>query len=108
MEERVKSKDLIGKVLISEETGKKFGVIGDIDYISESGELINLALAETTSHTTNLNLQTDVKNRMLIPFSAVVKFCTHALTAQNTETAHDNSLQTDKPRQYQACTAFVG
>ena len=71
MEERVKSKELIGKVLISEETGKKFGVIGDIDYITESGELINLALSETTSHTSNLNLQNDEKNRLLVPFSAV-------------------------------------
>jgi sporulation protein YlmC with PRC-barrel domain len=71
MEERLKAKDLIGKVLISEETGKKFGVIGDIDYIIESGELINIALTESTSHTSSLNLQTDDKNRMLVPFSAV-------------------------------------
>lgn len=71
MEERIKSKDLIGKILISEETGKKFGVIGDLDYITESGELINLALSETTSHATNLNLQKDEKNRFLVPFSAV-------------------------------------
>lgn len=70
-EERIKSKDLIGKILISEETGKKFGVIGDLDFITESGELINLALTESTSHTSNLNLQTDDKSRMLVPFSAV-------------------------------------
>ena len=71
MEERVRSKKLIGKVLISEETGKKFGVIGDIDYVIESGELINLVLAEATPHTASLNLQADEKNRLLIPFSAV-------------------------------------
>lgn len=71
MEERVKSKRLIGKILISEETGKKFGVIGDIDYITESGELINLALIEPTAHTSNLNLQQDEKGRLLVPFSAV-------------------------------------
>ncbi len=71
MEERLKSKELIGKILISEETGKKFGVIGDLDYITESGELINLALSETTSHATNLNLQKDERNRFLVPFSAV-------------------------------------
>ena len=71
MEERVRSKDLIGKVLISEETGKKFGVIGDIDFITESGELLNLALAESTAHTASLNIQSDEKNRILVPFSAV-------------------------------------
>ena len=71
MEERVNSKHLIGKVLISEETGKKFGVIGDVDFITESGELINLVLAEPTPHTSNLNLKQDEKNRLLVPFSAV-------------------------------------
>jgi sporulation protein YlmC with PRC-barrel domain len=71
MEERVRSKKLIGKILISEETGKKFGLIGDIDFVTESGELINLVLTDKTAHTDNLNLQTDEKNRMLVPFSAV-------------------------------------
>jgi len=71
MDERVRSKKLIGKILISEETGKKFGVVGDLDYVTESGELINLALVETTAHTNTLNLQQDSKNRLLVPFSAV-------------------------------------
>ena len=71
MEERLRSRKLIGKVLISEETGKKFGVITDLDYVTESGELINLALTEVTTHTANLNLQQDERQRLLIPFSAV-------------------------------------
>jgi sporulation protein YlmC with PRC-barrel domain len=71
MEERVKSKDLVGKILISEETGKKFGVVGDIDYIIESGELINLVLVEATPHISELNLRQDEKSRILVPFSAV-------------------------------------
>ena len=71
VDERVRSKRLVGKILISEETGKKFGVIGDIDYITESGELIHLVLSETTPHTASLNLQQDDKGRFLVPFSAV-------------------------------------
>ncbi|MCD6590833.1 MAG: PRC-barrel domain-containing protein [Candidatus Aenigmarchaeota archaeon] len=71
MEERVRSRDLVGKVIVSEETGKKFGVVGDIDYIVESGELINLVLVQPTKHATELNLQEDEKGRTLIPFSAV-------------------------------------
>ncbi len=71
MEERIRSKELIGKVLVSEETGKKFGMIGDIDYVSESGELINLVLSETTPHTATLSLPSDDRKRMLVPFSAV-------------------------------------
>jgi sporulation protein YlmC with PRC-barrel domain len=70
-EERLRSKDLIGKILISEESGKKFGVVGDIDYIIESGELINLVLVEPTTNVSNLNLKEDEKGRILVPFSAV-------------------------------------
>ncbi len=70
-EERLKSKSLIGKILVSEESGKKFGMIGDIDYITESGELINLVLVEPTPHTNTLNLQKDERGRILVPFSSV-------------------------------------
>ena len=71
MDERIKSKELVGKILISEESGKKFGVVGDLDYIIESGELINLVLVEPTQHITDLNLRQDEKDRILVPFSAV-------------------------------------
>ena len=71
MEERLRSKNLIGKVPVSEETGKKFGIVGDLDYVLESGELINLVLSETTPHTATLNLQEDERNRLMVPFSAV-------------------------------------
>ncbi|MEE9322945.1 MAG: hypothetical protein V3U72_00215 [Candidatus Aenigmarchaeota archaeon] len=71
MEERIRSRDLMGKILVSEESGKKFGVVGDLDYIVESGELINLVLVQPTKHTTELNLQEDDKGRVLVPFSAV-------------------------------------
>ena len=71
MEERIRSRDLVGKVLVSEESGKKFGVVGDLDYIVESGELINLVLVQPTKHANELSLQEDDKGRVLIPFSAV-------------------------------------
>lgn len=71
MEERIRSKELVGKTVISEETGKKFGVIGDIEFVIESGELLNLILAETTKNIENMNIQRDSKKRVLIPFSSV-------------------------------------
>ena len=71
MEERIRSKDLVGKILISAESGKKFGVVGDVDYITESGELINIVVVEPTKHAAELNLQEDEKGRALVPFSAV-------------------------------------
>lgn len=66
-----RGRDLIGKIVVSEETGRKFGVIGDINFIAESGELLNIVLVEPTKHTSDLNLERDEGNRMLVPFSSV-------------------------------------
>ena len=71
MVERLRSRELLGKVLISDESGKKFGIVGDLDYITESGELINLVLMQPTKHAIDLSLQQDDKGRALVPFSAV-------------------------------------
>lgn len=83
MDERVKSRDLVGKVLISEETGKKFGVVGDIDYIIESGELINLVIVEPTAHISDLNLRQDDKSRLLVPFSSVKSVGDFVIVSEN-------------------------
>ena len=67
----VKAKELIGKTIVSEESGRKFGIVGDVNFITESGELMNIVLAEPTRQTSDLKLSEDEKGRMLIPFSAV-------------------------------------
>lgn len=66
-----RGRDLLGKVIVSEETGRKFGVIGDINFVAESGELLNLVLVEPTKHIGDLSLDKDESNRMLVPFSSV-------------------------------------
>lgn len=71
MVDRVRGKDLIGKVVVSEESGRKFGVVGDIKFITESGELMNIVVVEPTKHSVDLQIQEDDKGRILIPFSAV-------------------------------------
>jgi sporulation protein YlmC with PRC-barrel domain len=67
----VKAADVIGKVVISEETGRKFGVVSNIDFIAESGELLNIVVKEPTRYLLDLNLKTNEKGDILIPFSAV-------------------------------------
>jgi len=69
--DKVRAKDLVGKVIVSEDTGRKFGVVGDVNFITESGELMNIVVAEPTKQTLDLKLSEDDKGRMLIPFSAV-------------------------------------
>lgn len=66
-----KGRDVIGKVIVSEETGRKFGAVGDMSFVSESGELLNLVLVEPTKHIGDLALERDSQNRLLVPFSSV-------------------------------------
>ena len=68
---KVRGKELIGKLVISDETGRSFGRVGDLSFIAETGELLNLVLTEPTKSIAELNLQTDETGRILIPFSAV-------------------------------------
>ncbi len=68
---RSSGKDLIGKIVVSEETGRKFGVVGDFTFIAESGELLNIVLVEPTRNTLDANFEKDDRGRILIPFSAV-------------------------------------
>jgi sporulation protein YlmC with PRC-barrel domain len=70
-ESRVRAGDIIGKVIISGESGRKFGVVGNIDFITESGELLNIVVEQPTKHLTDLNLKADERGRILIPFTAV-------------------------------------
>jgi sporulation protein YlmC with PRC-barrel domain len=69
--EKVRGRDMVGKTIVSEESGRKFGIVGDVNFISESGELMNLVIAQPTQQTSDLQLQQDDNGRYLVPFSAV-------------------------------------
>ncbi len=64
-------KDIIGKTIVSEETGRKFGLVGNLNFIVESGELMNLVLEAPTKSSEQVNLETDDGGRFLVPFSTV-------------------------------------
>jgi sporulation protein YlmC with PRC-barrel domain len=66
-----RGKELVGKVIVSEETGRKFGVVGDLNFVSESGELLSIVLTEPTRHSNDLNLEKGQDDRLMLPFSAV-------------------------------------
>lgn len=70
-EERVRGRELIGKIVVSEERGRKFGIVGDITFVTESGELLNIVLVEPSKYALELNLPKDERGRILIPFSAI-------------------------------------
>ncbi len=70
-ESRLRGKNLVGKTLISDETGSKFGRVGDIIFIDETGELVSVVVVEPTKLASDLKLQIDNNGRILIPFSAI-------------------------------------
>ena len=68
--DKVNTKNLLGKVIVSE-AGRRLGVVGDLHFITESGELLNIVLDQPTKQATDLGLSEDDNGRLLIPFSAV-------------------------------------
>lgn len=67
----IRAHEIVGKTIVSEQTGRKFGVVGDLSFIVDTGELLNVLLVNPTAHTSQLQLQEDEHGRVLIPFSAV-------------------------------------
>lgn len=82
-ETRVRAADIVGKTIISEETGRKFGIVNNIDFITESGELLNLIVEQSTKHLSDLNLKKDDRGRHLIPFSAVKSIGDYVIVSEN-------------------------
>jgi len=62
---------MVGKVIVSGESGRKYGVVGDVNFITESGELMSVVIAEPTKSAMEMSLNQDDSGRLLIPFSAV-------------------------------------
>lgn len=63
--------DLIGKMIVTKE-GKRLGFVKDITFETQSGELINIVIKDSTPYTKNLNLERSSANEMLIPYSAII------------------------------------
>jgi sporulation protein YlmC with PRC-barrel domain len=68
---KVRASELIGKVIVSEERGKKFGEVADVSCIAKTGELMNILVENPTKDTQDLKLEEDQKGRLRIPFSSV-------------------------------------
>jgi sporulation protein YlmC with PRC-barrel domain len=67
----VRVSDIVGKPVISAETGKKLGIVANLEFITDTGELLNIVVEDATRSLLDLNVKIDSKGRPLIPFSAV-------------------------------------
>lgn len=63
-------KSIIGKLVVTKE-GKRLGTVKDVTFETRTGELIQLALKDTTPYVKNLNLETSNKDT-LIPYNTII------------------------------------
>ena len=83
VETRIRAGDVVGKTIVSEETGRKFGVVSNVDFVTESGELLNLIVDQPTRHLADLNLKSDESGKLLIPFSSVKSIGDFVIVSEN-------------------------
>lgn len=62
---------MVGRTIVSEEQGKKYGEVEDISFVADTGELMNLLVSNVTEDLEEASLQEDKEGRKIIPFSAV-------------------------------------
>jgi sporulation protein YlmC with PRC-barrel domain len=70
-EDHPRGTEIIGKTIVSEEHGKKYGTVEDISFVSDTGELMNILVGSTTDNLNEDQLQKDSQGRAIVPFSAV-------------------------------------
>ena len=69
--ERKPLKDILGKLVVTKE-GKRLGLVKDITFETNTGELIQIALKDATVYTKNLNLETASGKEALIPYNSII------------------------------------
>jgi sporulation protein YlmC with PRC-barrel domain len=52
--------------------GKRLGFVKDITFETNSGELINLLIKDSTPYVKNLNLERTDSNELLIPYNSII------------------------------------
>ncbi len=64
-------RNLVGKRVVTK-TGKIFGDVANVLFEVRSGEVLQLALKNTTGYCEGLDLERSKTNEVLIPYSSVV------------------------------------
>ncbi len=65
------SRSLLGKKVVSK-TGKVFGDVSNVIFETKTGELLQLALRNTTGYCEGLELERTKQGEILVPYSSVV------------------------------------
>ncbi|MFH1803101.1 MAG: PRC-barrel domain-containing protein [archaeon] len=64
-------KDIISKLVVTKE-GKRLGLVKDVTFETNTGELIQLLIKDPTPYTRNLNLEVSGGKEVLLPYNSII------------------------------------
>jgi sporulation protein YlmC with PRC-barrel domain len=64
-------REIIGKLVVTKE-GKRLGMVKDVTFETNTGELIQIALKDPTVYTRSLNLEATSSKETLIPYNSII------------------------------------
>ncbi len=70
-EERIVSKSIIGKTIVSQ-SAKTIGKVNDLVFETKTGELIYIVVSSPTPYANSFDLEKDSEGNLQIPFSSVI------------------------------------
>ena len=62
---------ILGKMIVTKE-GKRLGFVKDLTFETNTGEIINVVVKDSTVYTKNLNLEKISANELLIPYNSII------------------------------------
>jgi len=63
--------EILGKLIVTKE-GKRLGLVKDITFEANTGELIQLVIKDPTKYTKELNLERTKEEDPLIPYNSII------------------------------------
>lgn len=64
-------REVVNKLVVTKE-GKRLGLVKDITFETNTGELLQLVLKEPTPYTRNLNLEVSEGKEVLVPYNSII------------------------------------
>ena len=71
MSEKNPFNSILGKMIVTKE-GKRLGFVKDLTFETNTGEIINVVVKDSTAYTKNLNLGKISANELLIPYNSII------------------------------------
>ena len=64
-------RDIVGKLVVTKE-GKRLGLVKDVTFETNTGELIQLLLNQSTPYARSLNLEVASSKEVLVPYNSII------------------------------------